>query len=519
MILTAFGDAQRIDLDIAARNVYTLLPEEYTVVSDSEQDGVYVLDINTLRRFDPIVKASVAPDRSSAKVYLYPGINSPRVLSDEEITEILVERYHFDPMYIKQDVLSEYADHYRQGFIVEKIPAVESVPVIDGKDAVIQILFERPNHKPKLLKNGKADYKSFTKFIMVKEGDLLIKRTPPTSGSKGFDVTGSEILPIQGKDVLYDALDGVSVNDNKTEYRAKHSGHVLLSGTMISVLPLLNINGNVDYRTGNINFEGAVHVSRDVLTGFSINADDIIVEGIDEDAILTARNVVHIKTGIKGLGSKGFVKAGVDVLAGYAENAKITAKNSIEIKKYCFNSILAADKILATTKNSIVTGGILHGFSLVHLQNAGSKGTNDMLITVGTSQEMEERSHNIRAELTQFGETLKKIAGVLAQTDLRNPAVVKNPKVRKLIETANILKRKQPLLEAKLEETKHKTVHPDPRIIIEDTIRAGVKIKIYNDQIELKTDMTKVEFFFDKDTGGVGFQNYDPNKEELSEDF
>ena len=514
MILTSYGDTSRITLDLAARTVYTLLPDEYTVVADEDKSDFFVLNINTERRFDPIVKALVSHDRCSAKISLYPGINSSRVLSDEDIIEILKERYGIDPMFIKGDVLAQYGDFYRKGFIVEKIPAVESVPVIDGKDAVIQILFEKPSQKPKLLKNGKADYKSFTKFIMVKEGDLLIKRTPPTQGSKGFDITGAEILPIQGKDMVYEALDGVFVNDDRTEYRAKTSGHVVASAGMVSVLPLLHINGNVDYRTGNINFEGAVHVSKDVLTGFSINADDIIVEGIDEDAILNARNVVNIKTGIKGLGNKGYVKAGVDVVTGYAENAKISAKSSIEIKKYCFNSILAADKILSTTKNSIVTGGVLRGFSLVHLQNAGSKGTNDMLICVGTSQEMEERSQNIRAELTQLGDTLKKITTVLAQTDLRNPAVAKNPKVRKLLETANILKRKQPLLEAKLEETKRNSIHPDPRIIIEDTIRAGVKIKIYNAQIELKTDMTKVEFFFDHETSNVGFQVYEPSEQQ-----
>ncbi len=512
MILTAYGDTSRARLDMVAKNVYTLLPEEYNVVQNDDNKGEYVLDVRTLRRFDPIIRASVSPDRAKAEISIYPGINSTKTLSDEDIIEILKERWHFEPLYIKKDVIAEFAGYYRQGMIAEKIPAVESLPVVDGKDAVIRILFEKPSQKPKLLNNGSVDYKNFTNFIMVNKGDLLIKRTPPTEGSKGFDVTGAEIFPMPGKENIIEAMDGVTVNEDKTEYRAKCSGHVVFTGTMISVLPLLSVDGNVDYRTGNINFEGTVYVSKDVLTGFSVNADDIIIEGIDEDAVLTARNSINIKVGIKGLGNKGYVKAGVDVVTGYSENSRISARGSIEIKKYCFNSALSANRIFTSSKDAIVNGGSLRAFSVVHLHNAGSKGTNDMLIEAGTSQEMEERAYNIKAELEQLGETLKKIMSVLSQTDLKNPAVVKNPKVRKLLETASMLKRKQSLLEAKLEETKKKSCHPDPRIIIENNARAGIKIKIFNSQIVLKTDMTKVEFYFDRETEDISFQSYSPRQ-------
>ncbi len=506
MILPAYGDITRIGLDAVAKNVYTLLPEEYNVVANEDGDNIYVLNINTLRRFEPIIKLSVAPSRSKASISLYPGINSPKILSNDDILEVLKEKFNIETMYVKKDVLFRIADFYRQGFIVENVEVIESIPVIDGKNAVIKIYFEKPSQRPKLLSNGKVDYKSFTNYIMVKKGDILIRRVPATVGQRGFDVTGAEITPLPGKDVIYEVIEGVSANEDKTEYVATQSGHVIYTETMIGVLPLLHIKGNVDYSTGNINFDGAVRIEKDVLTGFSVNANDIMIGGIDEDAQLTAKNSVDINTGIKGVGHKGFVKSGFDVISGYAENAIITAKNSIEIKKYCFNSILTADKVIATTQNAIVTGGTIKAFSLVRLYNAGSNGTNDMLISVGLSQEMEDRAKNIKNELFQIAETLKKIATVLSKTDLKNPAVIKNPKIRKLLETASMLKRKQPLLEAKLEDTQKKSIHPDPRIIIENIIRVGVKIKIYNASIELKNDMSKVEFFFDSQTKSISFQ-------------
>lgn len=507
MILTAYGEITRMGLDSVAKNVYTLLPEEYNVVANKEGDSVYVLNINTLRRFEPIVKLNVAPSRSQASISLYPGINSPKVLSDDDILQVLREKYYVETMYVKKDVLTKVADFYRQGFIVENIDVIESIPVIDGKNAVIQIFFERPSQRPKLLPNGKVDYKEFNNYIMVKEGDVLIKRVPATVGQKGYDITGAEINPLPGKDIIYEAIEGVAVNEDKTIYTATQSGHVIYSDSVIAVLPLLSIKGNVDFACGNINFDGAVHIEKDVLTGFSVMADDIIIGGIDEDAQIIAKNTVNINTGIKGLGHKGFVKSGYDVVTGYAENTNITAKNSIEIKKYCFNSILTADKIIANTANAIITGGTLKAFSLIRLFNAGSKGTNDMIISVGLSQEMEDRAKNIKNEINQLIDTLKKITAALSKLDLKNPEVIRNPKIRKLLETASMLKRRQPLLEAKLKETTEKSIHPDPRIIVEGTVRMGVKIKIYNAIIELKTDMSKVEFFFDSETKSISFQN------------
>lgn len=514
MFLTALGKPSRAGLDLIAKSVYTLLPEEYNVIQDWDHDGEFVLDVKTLRRFDPMVKAFISSDKARAEVSVYPGINSTKDLSVDDVIGILKERWHIDALYIKKDILAEFAGYYGRNVIVEKMPAVEARPVINGKDAVVHILFEKPSQQPKLLSNGSVDYKDFTNFIMVKEGDLLIKRTPPVEGVKGFDVTGAEIFPAQGKDNLIEVVEGVEVNEEKTEYRAKCGGHVVFTGTTISVLPLLSVSGNVDYATGNINFEGTVYVSKDVLAGFSINADDIIINGINENANLIARNSVNIKVGIKGMGGdKGYIKAGLDVVTGYSENSRISAKGSIEIKKYCFNSALSGNRIFTSSNDAIVAGGVLRAFSEIHIHNAGSRGTNDMLLEAGTSQEMEDRSANIQEELAQQAETLKKIMGALTQVDLKNPTVIKNPKVRQLLETANMLRKKQPLLKAKLEEIKKKSTYHDPRIIIEHCVRAGVRIKIFNSQIELKTDMTRVEFYFDWDTNSVTFKPYNQSKE------
>ncbi|MCD8491911.1 MAG: FapA family protein [Geovibrio sp.] len=57
----------------------------------------------------------------------------------------------------------------------------------------------------------------------------------------------------------------------------------------------------MDYSTGNIVFNGVVHIRGDVLSGFSVKAEkDIMVEGIVQDATMVAGGSIVIKTGIKG---------------------------------------------------------------------------------------------------------------------------------------------------------------------------------------------------------------------------
>ena len=99
-------------------------------------------------------------------------------------------------------------------------------------------------------------------------------------------------------------------------------------------MPRLQIDGDVDMRIGNIRVEGNIHITGNVQSGFIIEADDIIVDGIVENAELKARNTIVIRRGIKGIISKGFVKAGGNVYIGYGENARILKGGELSIEKY-----------------------------------------------------------------------------------------------------------------------------------------------------------------------------------------
>ena len=87
----------------------------------------------------------------------------------------------------------------------------------------------------------------------------------------------------------------------------------MLNGTIIEVVNTYVVNGDVDYSTGNIQFNGNVVINGTVPDGFEVKAEgDIVVMKIAESARLEAGRDIIIKGGVQGKG-KGLVSAGRDI--------------------------------------------------------------------------------------------------------------------------------------------------------------------------------------------------------------
>lgn len=498
MTIRIAGVQDKHKLDFAARNIYTLPNDEYRVLPSSLKDGDYILEVKTIRIIEPIIRVLVSDDMLTARISFYPGINTDKKTKYQDLVLHLTEKDKISPGYINEKALKDAIELLNEGFIVEDVLICEGDPPVHGKDAKIEFLFERPNVKPKLLPNGKVDYKEFTKFILVDKDQLIIKRTPPEKGRDGRDITGNIIKAVEGVDKGIEVVEGVYSNLEKTEYRSKYNGHIILSGNTVSVLPMLQINGDIDMRVGNIRFEGTVLVSGNVQSGFLVDADDIIVEGIVENADLKARNTIVIKRGIKGVIDKGMIKAGGNISVGYCENANISAGGELSIEKYCFTSNIEAASIKADGKDAIISGGSLKIFSQLHVANIGSKNLGKMEVDIGYSPLLQNKAEKVKVEINQLSESMEKINDVLSKINIQDPKIQQNPKVRILLDSADAFKRRLPLLEKKYNDLMRKSVCDAPKIVVEDTIYPGVELKILSVSRKIKTEMTRVEFTYNE---------------------
>jgi uncharacterized protein (DUF342 family) len=205
-------------------------------------------------------------------------------------------------------MMNEIRAALKEGYANERILAkgLEPVPGIDARfQSLIPKIRQR---KPQLDQHGIANYRDLGDLIMVKPGDPLMFRTPPTAGKKGWDITGRVLMPKPGQDIPFAAgLQGVEFDldaeldpDHNTLLLATITGQPKLVLNGIMVEPTINLP-LVDLSTGNMNFDGTINIKGDVKNGMKIHATgDVFVGGTLEAAEIIAGGNVVIKGGVIG---------------------------------------------------------------------------------------------------------------------------------------------------------------------------------------------------------------------------
>lgn len=258
------------------------------------------------------------------------------------------------------------------------------------------------NRSPHIDKDGLADFRELGDVPTVRAGDALVRHIPPTAGVPGMTLSGKSIPARQGKDIAFAArLDGVApAPDDPNVLVATINGFPVQKKSEVHVEPVYTVQ-DVDLHTGNISFDGTVHVTGDVHTGMKVTSTgDIHVDGTVEGAILEAVGDVTVKGGILGLAEdtqKNYSKitCGGSCTTRFAQNAHITAGNGIFIHDYSMQSELSAGhQILVGDQGSHrgdLIGGVAHGAMLVKAHVIGSDTFARTIVIAGADQQLHER--------------------------------------------------------------------------------------------------------------------------------
>ncbi len=262
----------------------------------------------------------------------------------------------------------------------------------------------------------------------------------------------------------------------------------------------------MDYSTGNIRFNGSVHVKGDVLSGFKIEVDKhILVDGICQDCEIIAKGNVILRTGIKCTGS-GLVRAGGTAVIGYAEKAKVYARESIEIRKYAFNcELFAGTKIDAMNGDGIIAGGLIRAFQDISVKQLGTNGNSKFNVIIGMKYYIEFELEKLRREKVRIAETIERVDTALSRFNLNRPKIANHPKIIKMLEVKSSLGELITELdkrEAKLiEENKAKS----PRMKVKNKVFEGVTVMFYNVGAVVKEPMENMVFYYDDKYGEVAW--------------
>ena len=260
-----------------------------------------------------------------------------------------------------------------------KILIAEGILPVNGEDSKVRT-YEIKEARPEVNKDGKVDHYELNLINRVVAGDWLGERTDPTDGVAGKTVKGSILLPVKGKNMPlhYDKNSVIEeYTDGKTTLYARINGAVHFEGDKIGVSNHLEITGNIDFKTGNIDFDGFLTVKGTVEDGFSVAASkDIMIQGeygIGGVKCITSREgSIFIKGGITG-NNKAVICSNNNIYAKFVSDTTIVCEGRVYIGYYCLNSNIKAKEVILDSPTGQIIGGNIEAEIRVIASTIGSE--------------------------------------------------------------------------------------------------------------------------------------------------
>lgn len=381
--------------------------------------------------------------------------------------------------------------------MTEPIVIARGQPAVDGQPGKIDYKFNPKGMpgKPKELVDGRVDFYNLDLIQNVEAGQVLAEKIPPTEGSPGFNVIGEELLPRQGKDVFLAAGKNVElINDGLTAISSTN-GHVVLQGNKISVSNVLEIKSDVDFSTGNIDFNGSVFVKGSVNDGFTVKADaDIEIQGSVSGGFIHCGGNLKVKNGVIGR-NKGMIVCRGSIYTQFIENASVTAGQDIVVGEAIMHSNVSAGKTVSVGGKGVIVGGIVRAGEEILAKIVGSGLATTTELEAGVNPHLRLEYAKAKQELVVKESELDKVDKALKllkqmQRTLQDkfPAEKKAVLIKvsqaqsQLVKDVEALKNELENMAYQIEESEK------GRIMVEGVLHSGVKVTIGSAVMQVQDD-------------------------------
>ncbi|MCK4658895.1 MAG: DUF342 domain-containing protein [Phycisphaerae bacterium] len=202
-----------------------------------------------------------------------------------------------------------------------------------------------------------VDFYNISSIVTVEAGALIGWITPPKPGTDGMDVHGN---PLQPRRKLKEVVlkNGVELGEDQSRVIATVPGKVVYENHELSICEVLEVRGDVDFETGNLNLATNVIVRGSVRDLFCVKTKkNLTVGGAIEAAEVEAVGNVTVRGGILNRG-KGKVVAAGEIVARFCAGADLHAGGDIRIAKEVLNSHVHTESRLILPQSSIIGGDV-----------------------------------------------------------------------------------------------------------------------------------------------------------------
>jgi uncharacterized protein (DUF342 family) len=486
----------------------------------AEKTGVAIIHKKALHIFptdiDCSIKLSIGADKMRAFMDLSPGHGSGRPLTKNNVKEALRQMGICVGI---NDLALTSAIEAANGAMTRQINicAAMGAPPKEGENGRVEFTFstEQQEYDFHILPDGRIDYKHSVNILMAEKDKLLARIVDPSEGVPGVNVLGEKVPAGAGRPAMLTAGNGVRKSQNGKEFYADINGSIVLNGTVIEVVNTYVINGDVDYSTGNVQFNGNVVINGTVPDGFEVKADgDIIVNKIVESAKLVAGRDIIIKGGVQGKG-KGLVCAGRDLRVGYAQNARLEAEGNMYIDNFAINSCLFTSKcLIMQNKRGAVIGGEVFAQRGLDVKIIGSETGVKTLIDTGNDylvlrrlSELDQVIEFCKTNIHKIEESVRPFLSRIKAGETVAPAM--KGILSKAVEKKKALDRQLEIMLAKRSDLSEQSKDGDAAYVkVSALCYTGVMIKIKDFKKNVTAVRENVRFYEDKKAGEISVSAY-----------
>lgn len=274
---------------------------------------------------------------------------------------------------------------------------------VESRDGSVTYHFTTEYTNPgELREDGSIDFRERGEVPFVKKGTLLAEKQAPVEGKQGVNVMGEEIFCEEPLDPAFVSGHGTELSEDGLSMFAADDGRPHLDPLgEITVNPEFMVNGDVDFKTGNIDFKGNIVVKGTIKQGFHVTGVNLTANEV-EGATISLTGDLEVASGI----TDANIKTVGNIHAKFIHNSTIMGFGNFYVLKEVIDS-----KILLSGSCQLQTGHIIASTISakqgIHAGKIGTPSSTPALLKVGREKHIVELLRKNKKRLASSLETIE----------------------------------------------------------------------------------------------------------------
>ncbi len=333
----------------------------------------------------------------------------------------------------------------------------------------------RPRSRAEVPDDARVNHYDRNTIICAAAGAVIGRLSPPQAGRAGMDVHGNSLSPARRPRRII-LRGNVDVGADGTVI-AKCDGRVVFEDGRLSVAPILEIPGDVDFGTGNIDSPGDVIIRGSVKDLFHVRSSrDITVDGHVDGSVLEGGGTVAVRGGIHGHG-KAVIRAAGRLETRICDGAAIEVGDVLCVQRECINCHVHAGRI--SSPAGTIIGGYTWARSGIEVQNLGSPAAVKTVVSVGIPVHVIEEASRMVSQAKECLDEARRIRQEVAPLirEIRRLSPEQRKRAAEMVSRVDALERQA----RSLDDRRQKMIlqaRPDaePVVLVAGRVYAGVTV-------------------------------------------